>query len=471
MANDDSLAKNIIGEGEKFLRSLSPEDRIKVSKFQNVGEFLEFVKNRSDVLRPYSLWEEIKELNAPQLSPPSSSEEREEQPNQPEGGDSHRRTAHYHPSIIEEPEADEVSGSTKQTVVGQQTKDPTETEEIFVPAQEPEQRTVVTQQRTPPTVATQPRRISGYPNRRRGGLLNRTNQLAARARRARGGQRIASSAVNAVKTGRKLGSAIGIVTSLVSAIPLILIIVFVIIIGAVMTDPVGFAGSGIASLFSGSQSGSSDLTPTPVPPGPVPQCGSNPTDCLKNDFNIVVRGNVSQRKLFDLYSLFAQPSIASTYKGLLKNSGPTIVQYGSGPVNCSATVEANGDGTSTMTLKNFDSCNSTADRRDRIVHESGHVIRNGRMRLFQDFESKAYFPKDRNCYKTDFGFLPPFFIKTYDTGFAKQTGLNISGSNESMADSMAIYFDPRQPLMNYQSQCPVGYAWIKANIFGGYVFR
>lgn len=202
------------------------------------------------------------------------------------------------------------------------------------------------------------------------------------------------------------------------------------------------------------------------------KCSSTPTKCLKDDFNIVVSGNVHQSTLLDLHELLAEVSKSSKYKELLKSSGPTVVYFTTGDVNCSARVQPIGGGKSSITFYNFNAstCSKTT-RKDRITHESGHVIRNGHMRLFQLYESQAYYPKDASCFYRDSNFSPSYFIKTYDTGFAKLKSVNISGSNESMADSMALYLMPQSPLNNFSSQCPKGYNWIKTNIFGNYVFN
>lgn len=91
------------------------------------------------------------------------------------------------------------------------------------------------------------------------------------------------------------------------------------------------------------------------------------------------------------------------------------------------------------------------------------------MRLFQEFENKAY-RKDANCYKVDGLFSPPYFINTYDTSYARSLRPlpQISGSNESMAEFMALSVIPEG---GYPKRCPAGYNWVKDNIFGGKEFN
>lgn len=205
----------------------------------------------------------------------------------------------------------------------------------------------------------------------------------------------------------------------------------------------------------------------------TPKCDSTPTKCLKDDFNIVVSGNAYQEQFLDLHTLLAEVSKSSKYKELLKSSGPTVVYFTTGKVNCSARVKPIGGGRSSITFYNFSaSICSKITRKDRIIHESGHVIRNGHMRLFQLFVSQGY-NKDQGCYYYDAGdsdarFSPPYFIKTYNTNFAKQEGVDAQGDNETMAEFIALTIVPED---RYPEKCPVGYNWVRTNIFGNYDFN
>lgn len=202
---------------------------------------------------------------------------------------------------------------------------------------------------------------------------------------------------------------------------------------------------------------------------PSQACQDNPTKCLKDDFNIIVQGNPPKSSLQDVYRIYLEASAAPRYKQLLKNSGPTRLEFiTTGEGGCPATVQPNipFNGTSTLTLRSYtiSGCRSE-ERKSRLVHESGHVIRNGNMRLFQQFESQAY-NKDRNCYNYASGLVPPYFYYTYDTDYARSLGRNISGSNESMAEFIADQIVPRG-----SRSCPIGEGWVKSNIFGGYTFN
>ncbi len=200
---------------------------------------------------------------------------------------------------------------------------------------------------------------------------------------------------------------------------------------------------------------------------PTQACLDNPAKCLRDDFNIIVQGNPPKAYLQDVYKIYLEASAAPKYKQLLRSSGPTRLEFiSTGEGGCPATVQSNGDGTSTLTLRSYSlSCASNSERKARLVHESGHIIRNGHMRLFQQFESQAY-NKDKNCYTFASGLFPPYFFYTYDTSYARSLGRNISGSNESMAEFMAD-----QIVSQGSRSCPIGENWVKNNIFGGYSFK
>ncbi len=214
--------------------------------------------------------------------------------------------------------------------------------------------------------------------------------------------------------------------------------------------------------------------PTPtVEPGPGPtKCETNPTDCLNKEFNMIVKSG-TEENISDLFQILSELAKSTTYKNLLYTSGPTDVKFSSGTTNCSAHVIGYTTQNTLLEFWNFDAskCSSRSTRKDRILHESGHVIKNGKGRLFQLYVSQAYWPKDYNCYYKDARFQDPWFIKSYKTSFAASIGnFSITGSNESMADSMADYLNPPSSLGNFKSQCPRGYNWVKANIFGNYVY-
>ena len=199
---------------------------------------------------------------------------------------------------------------------------------------------------------------------------------------------------------------------------------------------------------------------------------TNPADCLKEDFNIIVGGTASSEKLNDVYKLLSEVGVATSYKTLLKTSGPTTIIFvndSSKGGGCPARVQGTGGGRSTLTLYNYDlnDCYRTT-RKSRLIHETGHIIRNGHLRLFQQFESQGYYPKDGSCYKIDNRFSPRYFINTYNTSFGASQGISISGSNESLAEFIALSVIPKD---GYPRRCPAGYNWTKENIFDYYVFN
>lgn len=207
-------------------------------------------------------------------------------------------------------------------------------------------------------------------------------------------------------------------------------------------------------------------TDTPgTPGGPLLTCSGNPRDCLREDFNFVIVGIASNDKMLDVYKILAEVSVSTEYKKLLRSSGPTLVFFTPGSLGgCPARVKNLGNGKSSLTLENYSltGCSKTT-RKSRIIHESGHIIRNGHDDLFTKFEKNAY-NKDNGCYKTDSRFSPSRFINTYDTSYAADIGADISGSNETMAEFIALHIVPEG---QYPKKCPIGYDWVKKNIFGG----
>lgn len=203
------------------------------------------------------------------------------------------------------------------------------------------------------------------------------------------------------------------------------------------------------------------------------KCETNPTDCLREEFNIVVDGPSSREKLNDVYKLLSEVGVATKYKVLMKTSGPTILEFqDTSEGGCPGVVKRNiTTGKSMLTLRNYSltGCSQTT-RKSRLTHETGHIIRNGHMRLFEVFESQAYFPKDSPCYEIDTRFTPSYFIKTYNKAYrdyAAGIGVSISGSNETFAEFTALYVIPQG---GYPRRCPIGYNWTKENIYTNYPF-
>lgn len=219
---------------------------------------------------------------------------------------------------------------------------------------------------------------------------------------------------------------------------------------------------------------SPSIAPSPsASPGPTRQpdrCEANPRDCLRTEFNFIAKGDPGAGILSDIYKLLSEVTVSGRYGALLRTSGPTEVVFENSSLGgCPGRVQAIGGGRSRLTLSNYSLRGCPREtRKSRLIHETGHIIRNGHMRLFQIFESQAYFPKDGGCYKRDARFSPPYFIMTYNTNYAADIGVSISGSNETFAEFTALYVIPQG---GYPRICPIGYNWTKDNIFKNYAFR
>lgn len=249
---------------------------------------------------------------------------------------------------------------------------------------------------------------------------------------------------------------------------LVFIIVIIAIVGAAVSS-VPFAEElGLTSEFHPTYTPAPgpDPGPTEGPKEPPSICTGNPRNCLKDDFNfLVISPIVSKEKLLDVYNILAETATSNKYRSLLRSSGPTPLYFGNSTLGgCPARVRSLGNGTSSLTLDNYSlsGCNKST-RKSRIIHETGHIIRNGHMALFDEFEKKAY-NKDQRCYFRDGKFSPPFFLNTYDTTYASSQGVDISGSNESFAEFISLHIVKEG---EYPKKCPVGYNWVVENIYGG----
>lgn len=202
---------------------------------------------------------------------------------------------------------------------------------------------------------------------------------------------------------------------------------------------------------------------TPTSGGTPKPCVGDPAVCLKDEFNFIVQGNPPQAKLLDVYNIFSEVAVAQKYKNLLYTSGPTDLIFADGTDGgCPARVEP---GKFTLTNYSLSGC-SPETRKSRLVHESGHVIRNGHIALFNDFVSKAY-NKDVGCYKLVSGYNPPYFINTYDTSYAASHHQSISADNESFAEFVSLYVVPQG---QYPQKCPIANDWVRTNIYNNYQF-
>lgn len=504
MANDNALP---ITRAERFLNSLSFEDREAFYRIKDLGEFREWSQNRPDVESPDLLWKELGEFTASQGLLPNLPEEVEEQATQPEETTSHRRVVHYHPPVEEETETDEAS--TKQTVVGQQPKKPTETEEIFVPVQEPGQSTVVTEQRTSPAIASQAR-TGGYPNRRRGGFLNRTNRLAARAARARRPR--PSLRHKAVRSAEKK-IAFSALPLLGALIPLLLgIIVFVAIVGSLCTVPgLNFIVSALGmpcsqttaiappptqicennggtckTSCSANEAENTSLTcsttgtcclPNSNPgPGPIPDCDLIDT-ALQNQMGVIVGGtSASCEAKKAIYKNYAKLITSPLYKKYL-TTGPQF------RINIYPQDQANrchgGTSDYTITMYGFTQCLGANDESLFLVHETGHVLRNKHPREIKDPFAAKHSDLVRqdgaSCYDRE-------YVKSYslrlgvDCGYGRTTG--ISSDSESLAEGSALYLlhtrtlvsGCGKPIYSFKSVCPRTYDYLRTLLFGGVEF-
>ncbi|MBI4097461.1 MAG: hypothetical protein HY426_00290 [Candidatus Levybacteria bacterium] len=208
----------------------------------------------------------------------------------------------------------------------------------------------------------------------------------------------------------------------------------------------------------------------PTTPNPT-ECAPSVPQCLSDEFNVIIRGSYTFAEQRDVYEILSEAGTSATYKNLLKTSGPTVFNFvndSSKGGGCPAVVSGDGDGTSTLTLYNYSLSDCRRDvRLSRLVHETGHIIRNGHGRLFQLFTGRAYYPKNSDCYFRDGAYVPPYFIKTYDTDFAHSINAHPQGDNETMAEFMALTLVKQNP---YPEKCPIGWGWVKLNIFGNYSF-
>ncbi len=252
-------------------------------------------------------------------------------------------------------------------------------------------------------------------------------------------------------------------------IALALITIFIllplIVFPAIAQEAFPIKDTAIIIVGDGSSGGGSEPPPA--------ECTTSIAQCLNDEFNVTLRGSYTFAEQRDIYEHLSQAGRSTKYRNLLKTSGPLIFNFVNDPDKgggCPGVVSGN-----TLTLYNYtlSGC-PDQDRLSRIVHETGHLIRNGHDKLFQLWIGQGY-NKDSDCYYKDdpsYGYYRPYFINTYSTVFAHQLndqGYDVSpqGENESMADFMALTLVPDG---QYPQKCPVGWNWVKQYIFGNYPF-
>lgn len=222
--------------------------------------------------------------------------------------------------------------------------------------------------------------------------------------------------------------------------------------------------------------------------GPVNICGKedapepaacpsgNYQSCLWSDFRIILNGSSPYitNEARDIFNILSEVGVSWKWKKLLRDSGMTRIKFVNDGITggCPSRVTSNGNGTSDLELKNYGLRCDREERKSRLVHESGHIIRNANIRLYQTFMDDAYYPKDSRCYYKYVSDSDSYwFIDTYDTSYARSLGLDSSGANESMAELMALHVIPQRKGGNlYPNYCPVGQKWIKEKIFNNYEF-
>jgi hypothetical protein len=203
-----------------------------------------------------------------------------------------------------------------------------------------------------------------------------------------------------------------------------------------------------------------------------PKCESgNYKRCLWDEFKVLLHGRSAylDDEAKDIFTILAEPGASNRYKQLLRESGPNdfyFVNDASVGGGCPSRVQPNGDGTSRLTLTNWGLRCDRKERRSRLVHETGHIIRNGHIRLYQRFMDDGYYPKDKDCYYRYVSNSDSYwFIKSYSTAYAQSLGLSSSGANESMAELMSLVIVPDSRYPAYPEKCEGGNRWIRNNIY------
>lgn len=214
----------------------------------------------------------------------------------------------------------------------------------------------------------------------------------------------------------------------------------------------------------------------------IPMCNAlttNPTDCLKNDFNVVVLGLEGYVPTNDfkqvIYRMLWETSRSSAYRENLMRGGTLEIYIEICDTDpCISHVR----GDITLTIRQS-SLAYSAQLKRLLTHETGHVLRRRVAQVYDRFEvSTAAEIDGPACY--DGLFVKSYSLRNYSASCnGSRDKWSVDPKSESFATAIGNYQFPggagngylcSQRITNFKTDCSYTYGFMKDNIFGGYEF-
>lgn len=232
----------------------------------------------------------------------------------------------------------------------------------------------------------------------------------------------------------------------------------------------GFAEAYIVETYIGS----------PVGTG-IPECptlSTDPTGCLKRDFNVEVKGegfsptNESKRVI---YRMLWETSRSEAYRENLMKGGTLIVYIKLCTAReCISRVS----GDITLTLRSSSLTYSSRLKR-LFTHETGHVLRRRAPQAYRQFDINEAVERDGSaCYERNF--VKSYSLRNYIASCnGSRDRWSVTPKSESFAEAIGNYqfsggagngYLCSKRITNFKTDCSYTYEYVKNNIFGGYEF-
>lgn len=214
----------------------------------------------------------------------------------------------------------------------------------------------------------------------------------------------------------------------------------------------------------------------------IPMCNSlatNPTGCLKNDFNVVTLGIGEYVPTDDfkrvIYRILWETSRSSAYRENLMSGGTLEIYI----KKCdTSTCISHVSGDITLNIRSNYLVYSAGLKR-LLVHESGHVLRRRASQAYNRFDINVAVSQDGpDCYERSF--VKSYSLRNYsDSCNGSKDKWNVNPKSESFATAIGNYqfsgsigggFMCSKRITNFKTDCSYTYEFMKNNIFGGYEF-
>lgn len=207
---------------------------------------------------------------------------------------------------------------------------------------------------------------------------------------------------------------------------------------------------------------------------------TNPTDCLKQDFNVEVKGIEGYSPTDDfkrvIYRILWETSRSSTYRENIMRGGKTLEIYIQRCETTECISSVKGDITLNLRPSSF---RYSASLKRLLIHETGHVIRRRAAQVYGRFDVDEAVRRDgTDCYERSF--VKSYGLRNYsDSCNGSRDKWSVTPESESFAEAIGNYqfsggigggYLCSQRITNFKTSCSYTYGFMRDNIFGGYEF-